>query len=264
MAGVRLDKLLVEVGVAETRSRAQALILAGRVLVDGAVVDKAGTAVPPDAEITLLEVSPYVSRGGEKLKAALEAFGPPLEGAVVADIGASTGGFTDCLLQSGAGKLYAVDVGRGVLDSSLRQDPRVVVLEGVNARYLTRAHIAEPLDGATVDVAFISLKLILPALAPLMKAGAWVLALVKPQFEVGRSEVGKGGVVRDEAKHRRVILEVAEAADSLGLKPQGLMASPLKGPKGNREFFLYLEKGAPAGLPDLEGTVEAVVGSPAG
>ncbi|MFQ6671809.1 MAG: TlyA family RNA methyltransferase, partial [Candidatus Tectimicrobiota bacterium] len=210
MPGVRLDRLLVERGLAPTRSRAQALVLAGRVVVDGAVVDKAGTAVSPEAEITLLEAPSYVSRGGEKLEAALAAFDPPLEGAVCADLGASTGGFTDCLLQRGAAKVYAVDVGKGLIDAALRADPQVVVLEGVNARYLSGEHIPEALDGATIDVAFISLRLIVPALVPLLKDGGWSLALVKPQFEVGRGEVGKGGVVRDRAAHRRVLLEVAE------------------------------------------------------
>jgi 23S rRNA (cytidine1920-2'-O)/16S rRNA (cytidine1409-2'-O)-methyltransferase len=227
--------------------------------VDGELVDKAGALVAPDAAVTLKEVPPYVSRGGEKLDAALEAFGPKVEGAVCTDIGASTGGFTDCLLKKGAARVYAVDVGRGLLDASLRADARVVVLEGVNARYLTRAHIPEPLDGAVIDVAFISLKLIFPALEPLLREGGWVMALVKPQFEVGRGEVGRGGVVRDEAKHRRVLLEVASAARELGLVPSGLMSSPLLGPKGNREFFLYLVKGAASGLPDLEAAVEAVV-----
>jgi 23S rRNA (cytidine1920-2'-O)/16S rRNA (cytidine1409-2'-O)-methyltransferase len=203
-----------------------------------------------------------VSRGGEKLEAALEAFDPPLQGAVCADIGASTGGFTDCLLQHGAAKIYAVDVGKGLIDSSLRDDPRVVLLESVNARHLTAAHISEPLDGATVDVAFISLRLIFPALEPLLKEDGWAITLVKPQFEVGRGEVGKGGVVRDTAKHRRVLQEVAEAAGNYGLTPAGLLASPLKGPKGNREFFLYLVKGSGPGLPNLEATVEAVVAPP--
>lgn len=261
MAGVRLDKLLVERGLAATRSRAQALILAGRVVVDGAVVDKAGKAVSAEAEIALLEIPPYVSRGGEKLKAALDTFDPPLEGAVCADLGASTGGFTDCLLQHGAGKIYAVDVGKGLIDATLRADPRVVVLEELNARYLSDEHIPEPLDGATIDVAFISLRLIFPPLAPLIKEGGWLLGLVKPQFEVGRGEVGRGGVVRDRAKHRRVILEVAESAQALGLTVAGLIASPLKGPKGNREFFLYAVKGAAAGLPDLEAAVDSVVAS---
>jgi 23S rRNA (cytidine1920-2'-O)/16S rRNA (cytidine1409-2'-O)-methyltransferase len=262
MPGVRLDRLLVERGLAETRSRAQALILAGRVVVEGAVVDKAGTSIPDDSQIMVLETPPYVSRGGEKLEAALEAFAPPLEGAVCADLGASTGGFTDCLLKHGAAKVYAIDVGKGLIDSSLRDDSRVVLLEGANARHLTRAHIPEPLDGATVDLAFISLRLIFPALEPLLKEGGWTLALVKPQFEVGRGEVGKGGVVRDRAKHHRVLLEVAESAQSRGLAVAGLMASPLLGPKGNREFFLYLLRGKAEGLPDLEAAVEAVVVSP--
>lgn len=262
MPGVRLDRLVLERGLAESRSRAQALILAGRVLVDGQVVDKVGTSVAVDSQITVIEAQPYVSRGGEKLVAALEAFAPTLEGAVCADLGSSTGGFTDCLLQAGAAKVYAVDVGKGLIDSRLREDPRVVLLEGVNARYLTKAHVPEPLDGSTVDVAFISLRLVLPALEPLIKKGGWCLALVKPQFEVGRDEVGKGGVVKDRAKHRRVVLEVAEAARSHGLLVAGLMASPLLGPKGNREFFLYLLKGEATGLPDLEAAVDAVVTSP--
>lgn len=261
MPGVRLDKLLVERGLAETRSRAQALVLAGRVVVDGVVVDKAGTAISPEADVTLIEPPRFVSRGGEKLEAAIAAFGPPIEGAVCADIGASTGGFTDCLLKRGASRIYAVDVGKGLLDSTLRADPRLVVLEGVNARALTEEHIPEPLDGATVDVAFISLRLIIPALAPLIKDGGWALALVKPQFEVGRREVGRGGVVRDPAKHQRVLMEIAEAARESGLEAAGVMASPLKGPKGNREFFLYATKGAGAALANLVEAVEAVVAS---
>jgi 23S rRNA (cytidine1920-2'-O)/16S rRNA (cytidine1409-2'-O)-methyltransferase len=261
MPGVRLDRLLVERGLVETRSRAQALVMAGRVVVDGVVVDKAGTAVSPEADVSLIEPPRYVSRGGEKLEAALAAFGPPIEGAVCADIGASTGGFTDCLLQQGASRVYAVDVGKGLLDSTLRADPRVVVLEGVNARNLSDEQIGEPLDGATVDVAFISLKLIIPALAPLIKDGGWALALVKPQFEVGRGEVGRGGVVRDPAKHRRVLIEVADAARAVGLEAAGVLASPLMGPKGNREFFLYTVKRPGEGLADLAEAVEAAVAS---
>lgn len=262
MPGVRLDKLLVERGLADSRSQAQALILAGRVRVGGRTLDKAGTAVSPEADVAVLEPPRYVSRGGDKLHGALETFEPPVAGALCADIGASTGGFTDCLLKNGAARVYAVDVGKGLIDLRLRTDPRVVVLEGLNARELTASHIPEPLDGAVVDVAFISLRLIFPPLSRLLKQGGWLLALVKPQFEVGRGQVGKGGVVRDKAKHRRVLVEIAEAARGEGLAVVGLVASPLKGPKGNREFFLYALKGAGEGLPDLEATVEAVVESP--
>jgi 23S rRNA (cytidine1920-2'-O)/16S rRNA (cytidine1409-2'-O)-methyltransferase len=238
---VRLDQLLVERGLAETRSKAQALIRAGQVLVDGQLRDKPGTLVSPEATIAIKERPRYVSRGGDKLAAALEAFGVDPEDKVCLDIGASTGGFTDCLLQHGARKVYAVDVGKGQLHWRLRTDPRVVVKEGLNARYLSFANIGEPVDLVTVDVAFISLRLILPRLVGIVRPEGEVIALVKPQFEAGRSQVGKGGVVRDPRVHREVVEGIARfAEDELGWSVAGAIRSPLLGPAGNVEFLLHL------------------------
>ncbi|ADU51279.1 hemolysin A [Thermaerobacter marianensis DSM 12885] len=238
--GTRLDVLLVERGWFDSRSRARAAILAGRVRVDGRVVDKAGATVDPGAQIEVAgDPIPYVSRGGLKLEHALRTFNltGAVQGAVCADIGASTGGFTDCLLQHGARKVYAIDVGYGQLAWRLRQDPRVVVMERVNARYLAPSDLAEPVHLVTVDVSFISLRLILPAALGVLAPGGGVVALVKPQFEAGPADVGKGGVVRDPAVHRRVLEDVTAAADQLGLTLLGLTASPIRGADGNREFL---------------------------
>lgn len=235
----RLDRLLVERGLAPTREKAQALILAGLVEVDGKPAAKAGEAFDDDAAIAVAgPVHPYVSRGGVKLAAALDHFGIDPSGAVCLDVGASTGGFTDCLLQRGAARVYAVDVGRGQLDAKLRGDPRVVVREKVNARTLSKGEVPEPVDLAVVDVAFISLRLVLPAIVPLVKAGGAVVALVKPQFEAGRGEVPRGGVVRDEATRRRVVAEIEEAGRGLGLEVLRAISSPIRGARGNEEFLL--------------------------
>lgn len=237
----RLDRLLVAQGLAPTRQKAQALIVAGLVLVDGHPVDKAGTAVDETAALELKgKACPYVSRGGLKLEAGLDFFAINPAGLVCADIGASTGGFTDCLLQRGARQVYAIDVGYGQLDWRLRNDPKVVVRERMNARNLTTADFAEPLDFATIDAAFISLKLLLPPLLPLFKESPRILALIKPQFEVGKEKVGKGGVVRDPALHEAVIAEIIAFAETVGLMSRGVTPSPILGPKGNREFLVYL------------------------
>jgi 23S rRNA (cytidine1920-2'-O)/16S rRNA (cytidine1409-2'-O)-methyltransferase len=237
----RVDKLLVGQGLAPSREKAQALILAGLVYLAEVRVEKPGQLLPVDAALSVRGKScPYVSRGGLKLEAALEAFGPPVSGTVCADVGASTGGFTDCLLQHGAAKVYAVDVGHGQLDAALRGDPRVVCLEGVNARNLAEDFFPEPIQLITVDASFISLKLILPALRRSAPA-ACLLALVKPQFEAGRREVARGrGVVRDPEVRERALRDVCAAAASLGYTHLGTLESPVRGPKGNVEFFLHL------------------------
>ena len=236
----RLDQLLVARGLAPSRAQAQALILAGRVLVERVAAPKAGTLVPEDAAITLKEARRFVSRGGEKLAAALEHFRVSPAGKVALDAGASTGGFTQVLLLGGASKVYAVDVGYGQLDSSLRADPRVVAFERQNLRLLPRAAIPEPLDLITLDLSFISLTLVLPLLLEFLRPGGEILAMVKPQFEVGKGKVGKGGVVRDRVLQREAVDKVAAAARALGFQVSRSFASPLKGPKGNQEYFLQL------------------------
>ncbi len=238
---LRLDRLLVERGLARSRERAQALILAGAVRVDGLPSPKAGTLVAGDAEVRLAGPDhPYVGRGGVKLAGALDRFAINVEGVVALDVGSSTGGFTDCLLRRGARTVYALDVGKGQLDWSLRTDPRVVVLEGRNARDLSPADLPGPVDLAVVDVSFISLRLILPRLPPLLGPGGQIIALVKPQFEVGRGEVGAGGIVRDPALHLSALRAVAAAARDAVLEVRAACASPLPGAEGNREFFLRL------------------------
>ena len=245
---LRLDQLLVERGLAETRSRAQALVLAGHVRVgegDAARTDrKPGDLVGSSAMVTLVEREPYVSRGGRKLAAALDAFGIDPAGRVCLDVGASTGGFTDVLLQRGAVRVYALDVGRGQLAESLRRDPRVVSMERTNARTIVPTTLPEPVSLAVVDVSFISLGLVLgPVAAAFGPAGGPIVALVKPQFEAGRP-AARGGVVRDPAVHLEVLERVADRAWELGLAVREVVASPLLGPDGNREFFLHLEVGA--------------------
>jgi 23S rRNA (cytidine1920-2'-O)/16S rRNA (cytidine1409-2'-O)-methyltransferase len=242
----RLDRLLVLRGLASTREKAQAMILAGSVAVDGRRVDKAGAPVAEDAEVEVAgPPHPYVSRGGVKLAAALDAFGLDPAGRVCLDVGASTGGFTDCLLQRGAARVYAVDVGHGQLDARLRADPRVVVREKVNARALAREDVPEPVRLAAIDVSFISLRLVLPAVAPLVEPGGAIVALVKPQFEAGRGEVPRGGVVRDEKVRRRVVDEVAAAGRALGLEVSGSIPSPIRGARGNEEFLLGFRVNCP-------------------
>lgn len=237
----RLDVLLVARGLAESRSLAQRLIGAGEVLVDGRVVDKPGAQVPMTATLTLAARPRFVSRGGEKLDAALERFAIPVAGRVAADIGASTGGFTDCLLQRGALRVYALDVGYGQLAWALRQDPRVVALERTNARYVTA--LPERVDLIVSDVSFISVRLIYPMAVRWLREGGEIVSLIKPQFEAGRAQVGKGGVVRDPAVHRQVLVEVCAALAELGLGLRGLMVSPLLGPAGNVEFLGWWQPG---------------------
>ncbi len=238
----RLDVLLVERGLAESREKARALIMAGEVWVEGQRVDKAGKVFPPDVEIEVRgQACPYVSRGGLKLEGALDSFGVDVEGKVVADLGASTGGFTHCLLTRGARKVYAIDVGYGQLHWRLRQDPRVVVMERVNVRYLEPGALAEKVDLVVADLSFISLTLVLPGVKGILKEGGEALLLVKPQFEVGREKVGKGGVVRDEALRREALEKVKSRAQELGFRVLGEVDSPVPGAKkGNVELFLYL------------------------
>jgi 23S rRNA (cytidine1920-2'-O)/16S rRNA (cytidine1409-2'-O)-methyltransferase len=237
---IRLDRLLVERGLVESRERAQGLILAGQILVDEQKVEKCGALVDGQAALRLLgETSKYVSRGGLKLEGALEHFRLNPDTKVCLDIGASTGGFTDCLLQHGAGKVFAVDGGTNQLDWKLRHDSRVVVLEKTNARYLTFDRIGTLAELVTVDVSFISATLILPALVPLLASPADMVVLVKPQFEVGKGQVGKGGIVRDPAQHQEAVAKVSRKLLELGFIQLASMESPLLGAEGNREFFLH-------------------------
>jgi 23S rRNA (cytidine1920-2'-O)/16S rRNA (cytidine1409-2'-O)-methyltransferase len=234
----RLDRLLLDRGLAPSREKAQALIMAGEVLVDGRKADKPGQAVAGESRIEVLAQPPFVSRGGVKLAAALDHFAILVAGRVCLDIGASTGGFTDCLLQRGAARVHAVDVGSGQLDWKIRSDARVVVHEKLNARYLRREDLGEPVDLAVCDVSFISVTLILPAVAPLLQPGGEMVILVKPQFEVGKGQVGKGGIVRETELQEAACRRVDEAARQLGFKT-GLTESPILGAEGNREFLLY-------------------------
>ena len=243
MAKVRLDNLLVTRGLAESRSKAQALVMAGSVRVAGQPAAKAGMLVDETAALEVTAALPYASRGGYKLAHALTCFGRDPQGLVALDVGASTGGFTDVLLQQGATRVYAVDVGYGILAYRLRADPRVVPLERTNIRHLAALPAGVLTDCAVIDVAFISLKLVLPAVGRLITPGAWVIALIKPQFEAGAAQVGKGGVVRDPAVHRAVLHELLAFAATVGLPPQGLTRSPLTGPAGNVEFLVWLQAG---------------------
>ena len=239
----RLDVLLVEKGLAPSREKAKAIIMAGIVYVDGNKEDKAGTTFPVNAVIEIKgKTLPYVSRGGLKLEKAMACFPITLEGDICMDIGSSTGGFTDCMLQNGAKKVYSVDVGHGQLAWKLRQDERVVCMEKTNFRYLTRDQIADDLDFASVDVSFISLtKILLPAWR-LLKCGGQMVCLIKPQFEAGREKVGKKGVVRDPAVHREVIAKVMDFAALLHFSVLGLTWSPIKGPEGNIEYLIFIQK----------------------
>jgi len=240
VAKIRLDQLVAERGLAPSRERARALILAAQVSVEGRVISKAGTQVETDVEIALLgHEHEWVGRGGLKLAHALDTFGIDVTGREALDIGASTGGFTDVLLKRGASRVVALDVGHNQLDWALRSDPRVVVVERFNARRLTPADIPAPVDIVCIDVSFISLRLILPAVPPLLRPGADVVVLVKPQFEAGRSEVGRG-VIRDPAIHARVVDEVSAAAAAVGLTPRATTPSPITGQRGNVEFLLHL------------------------
>lgn len=240
----RLDRLLVELEMSPTRAKARAMILAGRVKVDSHVVDKAGAMVRAGSEIEMAELSRFVSRGGEKLEGALEHFSLDVEGRTALDVGASTGGFTDCLLKRGASKVYAVDVGYGQLAWPIRNDPRVVVMERTNARALRAEMFDEPPSLATIDASFISLNLILGPVKQVLSGKGEIVALIKPQFEAGRKQVGKGGVVRDPAIHEAVIEKITEFAQGIGLVSGGVTQSPLIGPAGNKEFFIHLLKAA--------------------
>jgi 23S rRNA (cytidine1920-2'-O)/16S rRNA (cytidine1409-2'-O)-methyltransferase len=234
----RLDRWMLEHGLAENRQKAQALIMAGAVLVDGQKAMKAGQTVDEDARVEVTAKLRYVGRGGLKLEGALQHFGIDVKGMVCADFGSSTGGFTDCLLQAGAAKVHAIDVGTGQLDWTLRNDPRVVVHEGVNARYLDPAEIGEPVDLAVCDVSFISATLMLPAMARVLKPAGSIAVLIKPQFEAGKGRVGRGGIVRDPALHEEACLKVKAAAEELGFVTD-MMESPITGAEGNKEFLLY-------------------------
>ncbi len=236
----RLDTLLVEEGLAENIDIARALIGAGRVFVDGHPVDKAGTQIRPGCAFTVKPKQRYVSRGGLKLEAGLKHFGLDPNGKVCADIGCSTGGFTDCLLQHGAGRVYSVDVGYGILDWKLRQDGRVVVLERKNARYLTRDDIPEPIDLAVMDASFISLELLLEPVMELFEGRVIIVALVKPQFELPREKITDGGVIRESALHEEALDKIRLFVSSLGLVCSGVVASPVLGAKGNREFLMHI------------------------
>lgn len=258
MVRVRIDRLLVDRGLVESRERAARHILAGEVLVDGRLVDKAGALVPSTAGVELRARAPYVSRGGEKLAPVLDRLGVVVAGRTCLDVGASTGGFTDCLLQRGAARVYAVDVGTAQLDARLRTDPRVVVMEQTNARALDPRLFAERPSLAVADVSFISLQKVLPAVFGVLTPRSEVLALVKPQFEVGRGAVGKGGVVRDPAQHRAVMQRMARFAVLHGWHVLGVAPSPLRGPKGNREFFLHLSTHGHTAA-DLETIIERCV-----
>jgi len=237
---LRLDRLLIERGLVESRERGQAMILAGLVLVNGQKTDKAGALVADDAEVRILgEALRYVGRGGLKLEAALKAFMVSVEGMTALDVGASTGGFTDCLLQHGCGRVYAVDVGYGQMAWTLRQDPRVITLERVNIRLIDPALIPEPVDIAVIDVSFISLEKVVPAILKFLKPRAEIIALIKPQFEVGKGLVGKGGIVRDEAARAAAVERVAAFMGASGLGVQGIIPSPITGQDGNIEYLIH-------------------------
>ncbi|MFC1878974.1 TlyA family RNA methyltransferase [Chloroflexota bacterium] len=250
MTKKRLDVLLVERGLTESRSMAQRLVMAGEVRVNGQVALKPASKHAPEAQIKIEQGPAYVSRGGDKLAGALSAFQLPIDGLICADVGASTGGFSDCLLQNGARRIYAIDVGKGILHWKLRKDERVVVMEGANARYIDR--LPEPVDLITIDASFISLKILLPAVRKWFSASenpnearspGQVIALIKPQFEAGRALVKKGaGVIRDPAVHRAVLTQILTFAGDQGFIPRGLIRSPIKGPKGNIEFLVWMIK----------------------
>lgn len=254
---VRLDRVLVDRGFYESRARAQAAILAGLVRVAGQVADKPGLLIPVDAPLEVVgPPHPYASRGGIKLAHALDRFGLDPTGWRVLDVGASTGGFTDCWLQHGACQVVAVDVGYGQLLPRLANDPRVVVRDRLNARYLKLEDVGGvPVDAASIDVSFIGLAHIFPAVGTVVKPGGSVVVLVKPQFEVGPRQVGKGGIVRDPAQHRRVLERVAAAAEAAGLGAQGVVPSPIRGARGNQEFLMWLVKGRPAAALSLDTVV---------
>jgi 23S rRNA (cytidine1920-2'-O)/16S rRNA (cytidine1409-2'-O)-methyltransferase len=258
----RLDLLVVARGLAESREQAQRLIMAGEVEVDGVRQDKPGRSIPQAAEITVRAPLPYVSRGGLKLAAALDVFVRDVAGLVAVDVGASTGGFTDCLLQRGVARVYAIDVGYGQLAWKLQIDPRVVVLDRTNVRHLDALPDGVLADLAVVDASFISLALVMPATLRLIKPDGQVIALIKPQFEAGADQVGKGGVVRDPKVHRRVLVETCALAASLGLTVTGLIVSPAPGPAGNIEFLVWLQRPQDAAAQlDLDHLIDAALGA---
>ncbi len=240
---IRLDLLLVQRGLVESREKAKRMIMAGLVEANNHISDKPGHLIPVSSEISLKKPSlPYVSRGGLKLEAALDRFLVEVKGKILLDVGASTGGFTDCLLQRGAEKVVAVDVGYGQLHWKIRQDPRVVVFEKTNIRYLGPEQIKEPINGAVIDVSFISLKLVIPPVSHLLLDDAFIVALIKPQFEVEKGQVGKGGVVRDPSMREEVVANLSKFFEEAGWHSKGCTPSPILGPKGNQEFFIYLKR----------------------
>lgn len=259
MKKIRLDQLVFDLGLAESRERAKTTVMSGLVFVNGQRADKPGMQVSPDVNVEVKGTAlPYVSRGGLKLEKALKVFPIDVNGKVCIDCGASTGGFTDVLLKNGAAKVYSVDVGYGQLAWSLRNDERVVNMERTNIRYISSEQIPEPLDICVMDLSFISVKLVLPAVCALLKDDAQLVCLIKPQFEAGREEVGKKGVVRDKAVHLSVIESVLSFAPTVGMTVMGLDFSPIKGPEGNREYLCYMKKGVhEAGVIDAAAVVEA-------
>ncbi|MFQ5656157.1 MAG: TlyA family RNA methyltransferase [Candidatus Methylomirabilales bacterium] len=259
MGRSRLDQYLVEQGLVESRARAQGIILAGQVWVDGQRVDKPGTLIIPGVAVRIVGPEhPFVSRGGVKLQAALDTFRIVVRNKVCLDVGAGTGGFTDCLLQGGAARVFSLDVGHGRFHQRLRDDPRVVLLERVNVRFLTPDLLPSLPDLVVIDVAFISLTLVLPMIATVLSPDGGIVALIKPQFEVRKGEVGRGGVVRDPRKHAAAIRRVADTACRLGMRVRGLCASPIMGVKGNREFFIHVVRGGVVGA-DVD-RVERLIG----
>lgn len=257
----RLDVILVNMGYASSREKAKAIIMSGNVFVKGQREDKAGATFEEEGIDILVKGNPlkYVSRGGLKLEKAMKEFPISLEGSICMDIGASTGGFTDCMLQNGAVKVYSIDVGHGQLAWKLRNDERVVCMEKTNFRYVTNEQVPEEIDFASADVSFISLEKILPAAYPLMKEGGQMVCLIKPQFEAGREKVGKKGVVRDKKVHEEVIRQIVSFADEMKMAPIGLTYSPIKGPEGNIEYLVWLEKNGESKAPELLAMVENLV-----
>ena len=239
---IRLDKLLFEKAIVESREKARAIILEGNVLVNGMVVDKAGALVKSDAVLAVKSKMPYVSRGGLKLEHAIKYLDIEIKGKIAMDVGASTGGFTDCLLQHGAKKIYAIDVGYGQFSWILRNDDKIVLLEKTNIRHLDHGLVFDEIDIATIDVSFISLLKVLPKVSEFLNPSGTIVALIKPQFEAGRKDVGKGGVVRDEKKRLEIVENIKNESKKKGFNVIGITKSPLKGPKGNVEYFIYLEK----------------------